>query len=89
MSRFYNYRAWRHKPFAFSEYGVWGKERPSFIRRFFGFVRRHRRVRLVGYYQSARMRREFRLSAHPRSRKALRRALRSRRFASLAPEFRR
>lgn len=88
MDRFYRYRLWRHKPFAFGEYGVWGAESTRFVRLFFRFVRTHRRVRLVSYYQSANLKPEFRLSTHPRSRAVLRRALRSRRFQDLAPEYR-
>lgn len=87
MSRFYGNRLWRNKPFAFSEYGVWGKDRPAFIKSFFSFVRRHHRVRMIGYYQSAHLSRSFRLSSHRRSRKALRRALRSRRYLSRASGF--
>jgi hypothetical protein len=85
--RFYSYPAWRDKPFAFTEFAVWGPESPGFIDQFFGFVRSHPRVRMALYYQSAAMRREFRLSTHPRSRAALRRHVRSSRFAALAPEF--
>ena len=77
---FYRERLWRKKPFVFAEYGVWGAESPRFISLFFSFVRGHRRVRMVSYYQSALLKRQFRLSTHPRSRAALRRALRSDRF---------
>ena len=65
MHRFYGYRGWRRKPFMFAEWAVWGAEDPGFVRRFFAFLRGHRRVRLAVYYQSASLRREFRLSAHP------------------------
>lgn len=80
MDRFYRYRLWRRKPFAFGEYGVWGAESPRFLRLFFRFVRAHPRVQLISYYQSALLKPEFRLSTHPRSRAVLRRALRSARF---------
>ncbi len=68
-------------------YGVWGRESPRFIDLFFRFVRTHRRVGLISYYQSALLKPEFRLSTHPVSRAALRRKLRSPRFVSFAPEF--
>ena len=77
---FYRGRLWRGKPFVFAEYGVWGAESPRFVSLFFSFVRSHRRVRMVSYYQSALLRPQFRLSTHPRSRAALRRQLRSSRF---------
>ena len=88
IDRFYRYRLWRRKPFAFGEYGVWGPESTRFIRLFFRFVRNHRRVKLISYYQSALLKREFRLSSHPRSRYVLRRALQSGRYLGYAPEYR-
>jgi hypothetical protein len=88
MHSFYRYRHWRRKPFMFGEYGVWGAESPRFLRLFFRFVRSHRRVKLVSYYQSALLEPEFRLSAHPRSRSVLRRLIRSPRFLAYAPEYR-
>jgi hypothetical protein len=85
IDRFYRYRLWRKKPFAFGEYGVWGRESPRFLRLFFRFVRTHRRVGLVSYYQSALLKPEFRLSTHPVSRGVLRREIASSRYLSTAP----
>lgn len=87
IDRFYRHPLWRRKPFAFGEYGVWGAESPRFIRLFFKFVRSHRRVKLISYYQSAMLKHEFRLSSHPRSRSVLRRLLRSPRFLAYAPDY--
>ena len=87
IDSFYRERLWRGKPFAFGEYAVWGRESPRFIRLFLSFVRSHPRVRLISYYQSALLKREFRLSTHPRSRAVLRHGLRSPRFLDFAPEF--
>ena len=88
FERFYRYRLWRNKPFAFSEYGVWGRESPRFLRLFFRFAARHRRVQMVSYYQSAMLKPEFRLSTHPRSRRVLQRLLRHPRYVAFAPEYR-
>jgi hypothetical protein len=85
MEAMYSNRLWRRKPFAFAEWGVWGRDEPSFIRQFFGFMRTHSRVRMAVYYQSALLKPEFRLSAHPRSRAALRAAVRWRRLTGVAP----
>ena len=87
MIRFYRYVLWRHKPFAFTEWGIWGRDDPSFVRQFFKFIRFHRRVRMAVYYQSAELKREFRLSAHPLARAELRRALRWRRITGIPPAF--
>ena len=71
----YSFPRWRRKPFAFAEWGVWGADTPAFVRQFFGFMKSHPRVRMAVYYQSASLKPEFRLSNHPASRAALRRAV--------------
>ena len=83
----YRGRPWRRKPFVFAEWGVWGRDDPGFVGQFFSFLRSHPRVRMAVYYQSASLKPEFRLSTHPASRAALRRAVRWRRLTGLAPEF--
>jgi hypothetical protein len=83
--RFYNFPLWRKKPFAFAEWGVWGAESPGFVHQFFGFLKSHKRVRMAVYYQSASLKPEFRLSAHPASRAALRRAVKWPRLTGVAP----
>jgi hypothetical protein len=85
MHSFYNYPLWRRKPFAFAEWGVWGAESPGFVNQFFGFMKSHPRVRMAVYYQSAELKPEFRLSTHPRSRAALRQAVRWPRLTGVAP----
>ena len=55
------------------------------MRQFFGFLKSHPRVRMAVYYQSALFKAEFRLSTHPRSRAALRHAVRWRRLTGIAP----
>ena len=87
MDRFYDYPKWNRKPFTFAEWGVWGAESPGFVGKFFGFVKSHPRVRMAVYYQSANLKPEFRLSTHPRSRAALRGAVRWPRLLGVAPEF--
>jgi hypothetical protein len=85
MVRFYRYVLWRRKPFAFTEWGIWGRDDPAFVRQFFRFLRFHRRVRMAVYYQSALLKPEFRLSTHPLARAELRRAVRWRRLTGIAP----
>ena len=88
MHAFYRNRLWDDKPFTFAEWGVWGRDDPGFVRQFFGFLRSHPRVRMAVYYQSAALSPEFRLSSHPRTRRALRRAVRWPRLSGFAPEHR-
>ena len=85
MDRMYRFPLWRGKPFAFAEWGVWGADRPDFVRQFFGFLKSHPRVRMAVYYQSAALKPEFRLSSHPASRAALRRAVKWPRLTGEAP----
>jgi hypothetical protein len=85
MHAIYNYPLWRKKPFAFAEWGVWGRDDPGFVRQFFGFMKTHPRVRMAVYYQSALLKPEFRLSTHPRSRAALRNAVRWPRLTGVSP----
>ena len=85
MDRIYSYPLWRCKPFAFAEWGIWGRDDPGFVRQFFKFLRFHRRVQMAVYYQSASLKPEFRLSTHPLARAALRRALQWRRMTGVAP----
>jgi hypothetical protein len=87
LHNLYSYPKWRRKPFAFAEWGVWGADRPDFVGQFFGFLRSHPRVRMAIYYQSASLKPEFRLSTHPASRAALRRAVSWPRLAAFAPEL--
>lgn len=87
MDALYRGRPWRSKPFAFAEWGVWGRDEPGFVRRFFSFLRSHPRVRMAVYYQSASLKAEFRLATHPQSRAALRRAVRWPSLTGFAPEF--
>jgi hypothetical protein len=78
LGRFYRDRRWRRKPFVFGEYALWGRDDPAFVRGLFGWIRRHRRVRLVIYNQGAMFKPLLRL--RKRSAAELRRQLRSRRF---------
>lgn len=87
MDRFYRGGPWRRKPFAFAEWGVWGRDDPAFVRQFFFFLRSHPRVRMAVYYQSANLEPEFRLSTHPATRAQLRRSVRWPRLTGLAPRL--
>ena len=85
LTRFYRDRRWRRKPFAFGEWALWGRDDPRFVRRLFGWIRRHRRVKLVVYNQGASFKPLLRL--RPRSARELRRQLRSRIFGTYSPDL--
>ena len=84
LRRFYRAYA-RRKPFAITEFAVWGEDDPAFVRRLLRWVRTHRKTKMLVYYQDFGGSNPFRIQGHPRSESALKRALRSRRFPPMAP----
>ncbi len=78
LGRFYRDRRWKRKPFAFGEYALWGRDEPAFVRHLFGWIRSHKRVRMVVYNQGASLKPLLRL--RPASSRELKRQLHSRRF---------
>ncbi len=46
------YDAHPSKPYAFPEWGLWGVDDPTFVERMARFVRMHKRVELIAYYDS-------------------------------------
>ena len=68
------------KPFVFGEWALWDGDDPGFVRRFFGWVNRHKRARMLLYNQGNTSGGPFRLSRYPESRKAIRKALKRKRF---------
>jgi hypothetical protein len=88
LERFYRRWAGVHcKPFGFGEWGMWGADDPRFVRRFIGWVRSHRRVRMIAYNQGNKTHGPFRLSRYPRASRALRKVLKSRTFTGRVPEY--
>jgi hypothetical protein len=78
LERFY--RQFPRKPFAFGEWAIWDRDNPGFVKRLFGWVRSHRRVRMMIYNQGARAGGPFDLARFPASVRAIRAATRSPRF---------
>jgi hypothetical protein len=85
LNRFYRHFA-RNRPFAITEFGVWGADDPGFVRHLLRWVRAHPQTRMLVYYQDFGRPNPFRIQAHPRSEAVLRRALRSNRFPEFAPD---
>lgn len=98
---FYNrYNNWRHlglfyrnwalrmnKPMALSEFGLWGRDGPGFIRRIFHFARKRSHVRMLVYYQDFGSSNEFRIQNFPRGRSILANFLKARKYPKFAPAF--
>ncbi|MGZ8666461.1 MAG: hypothetical protein ACXWZM_05055 [Solirubrobacterales bacterium] len=86
LRRFYKRFAKRHdKPFALTEWGLWGSDSPGFVRRLFAFARRHKHTRMLVYYQDFGSRNPFRIQNYPGGRSVLKRKIASRRFPGVAP----
>jgi len=95
---FYNrYGSWKHlrqfyrkfaigkdRPMALSEFGLWGRDGPRFIKRVFRFARNRERVRMLVYYQDFGSANAFRIQNFPRGRKVMKRKLASPRFPRFA-----
>jgi hypothetical protein len=85
LERFYD--EFRGKPFVLSEWALYGSDDPAFVRELFAWVRSHRRVRMLNYYQGFTPTSRANLARYPASRRLLRRELRSRTFLAYAPEY--
>jgi hypothetical protein len=82
------YRAYRRKPFVVGEYGLWGEDNPAFVKRMFGWSRRHSRSRLLVYYTTVADVNPFQIWHHPQSEQTMRRILNRKRYPQYAPEAR-
>jgi hypothetical protein len=78
LERFY--RQFPGKPFAFGEWAIWDTDNPGFVKRLFGWVRSHPRVKMLVYNQGARHGGPFDLARFPAATRAIRRATRSARY---------
>jgi hypothetical protein len=85
LDRFYSTRAYAGKPFVFGEWAMWGRDDPAFMRRFFGWVAAHPRVRMLAYNQGNRTAGPFRLYRYPRAAGVMRKALRSPHYTGRQP----
>lgn len=79
------YRRFAGKPFALPEWGVSQGDDPRFVKRLLSWVDRHRRCRMLVYYQDFGSSSPYRLQNYPSSEAALRRWLHSRRIPPFAP----
>jgi hypothetical protein len=86
MTRFCHRYA-RQKPFAITEFGLWGADDPGFLRRLLRWVRSHRTTRMLVYYQDFGAPNPFRIQNFPAGEAVLRHALNSSRFPPRAPHF--
>jgi hypothetical protein len=80
LERFY--REFGGRPFAFGEWAIWDRDDPAFVKRFFGWVRSHPRVKLLVYNQGHIAGGPFDLARFPAAARAIRAATRSARYGN-------
>ena len=81
------YRRYHGKPFALTEWGVENGDDPSFVRRLFIWLERHRRCRMLVYYQDFGSTSSYRIQNYSQSLGVLRNHIHSPRFPPFAPGF--
>jgi hypothetical protein len=79
------YRRFSGKPFALPEWGVNGSDDPRFVRRLLTWVDRHRRCRMLVYYQDFGSTSLYRIQNYPASLSVLRNWLHHPRIPHFAP----
>lgn len=79
------YRTYKGKPFVIGEWSPWDYDSPGFVRRLFGYAKRHKRVRLSVYYQGFESSDPHRIWHYPAARTALRRELNRNGIRQYAP----
>ena len=77
----------KRRPMALSEFGLWGKDNPGFIKKIFRFVKSRKQMRMMVYYQDFGTSNEFRIQNFPRGRKTLKKFLSAERFPKFAPHY--
>ena len=79
------YRRYREKPFALPEWGVVGGDDPRFVRRLLTWVDRHRRCKMLVYYQDFGATSSYRIQNYPASLSVLKNWLHHPRIPHFAP----
>jgi len=88
LGRFY--KKWalgKNKPMALTEFGLWGSDSPSFIKRIFKFTRNRKKIRMMVYYQDFGESNSFRIQNFPQGRKVLSQFLNKRDYPKFAPKY--
>ena len=74
-------------PFVFSEWAMWVDDSPGFAGQFFAWVKAHRLVRMLMYFQGYKPHGAFNLGRYPRSLAVISHDLNNRLFPPFAPEW--
>ncbi|MFI5028052.1 MAG: hypothetical protein ACHQCF_03610 [Solirubrobacterales bacterium] len=80
------YERFRGRPFVLTEWGVAGRDDPTFVKRLFVWVKRHPRAKMLVYYQDFGAVNSFRIQNFPASLGVLRRRVSGEEFPAYAFE---
>jgi len=82
------YDKYSKRPFMIGEWAPWGRDDPGFVKKLFGWAKRHDRVEMLVYYQGFGQGavNEFEVTDYPKALKALRKQLAKPIFPRFTPE---
>jgi hypothetical protein len=81
------YKQFPHKPFAISEWAIWGGDNPVFVNQLFAWVDAHKRVQIMLYNQGFTTSGPFSLNLFPASTSAIRGQLAAPRFLAFTADW--
>ena len=84
------YKKWalgKGRPMALSEWGLWGQDKPAFVKRIFRFIRTRKMMRMLVYYQDFGASNAFRIQNFPKGRRILKRNLLKPNFPKFAKYY--
>jgi hypothetical protein len=84
LSRFYEAKQWRRKPFSITEWAVSGTDDPRFVKQLIAWTAKRPRVRMLVYYNGFGRGNPYDLSLYPRTTNTLRLKLRRPNFLPYA-----
>jgi hypothetical protein len=79
------YAQYANKPFLIGEWSPWDYDSPGFVKKLFGWARRHGRTRLLVYYQAFGSANPHHIEEYPNAEAMLERELNGHRFDPFAP----
>ena len=88
LKKFYStFAKGKHKPFALTEWGLWGSDKPKFVKKVFKFMRHRDNADMLIYYQDFGSSNEFRIQNFPHSEKVLKKKVGSNVFPKFAERY--
>ncbi|HTU13975.1 MAG TPA: hypothetical protein VMF31_02135 [Solirubrobacterales bacterium] len=88
LKRYYaKFAIGKNKPFALTEWGLWGSDKPGYVKKIFRFMRTREQAKMLVYYQDFGTSNEFRIQNFPKSRKIVKRNVMKSSFPKFAKKY--